>query len=85
MDRKTQDLVMFALIGLVAGYLAHLLLGGGSGLITYLISGLVGSFVGPFLLNMARVDLKIGNPLVSQVAVATIGAIVVVLLARLII
>ena len=34
MDRKTQDLVMFALIGLVAGYLAHLLLGGGSGLIT---------------------------------------------------
>lgn len=84
MDRKVQDLIVLALIGLVAGYLAHVVLGGGSGLLRYLISGLIGAIVGPFLLGLAKIDLKIGNPLVTQIAVATIGAIAVVLLAKLI-
>ena len=41
MDQKTRDLVVFALIGLVAGYLASVLVGG-SGLIRYLVSGVIG-------------------------------------------
>ena len=84
MDRKAQDLVVLALIGLVAGYLAHLLLGGGGGLIRYLISGLIGAVVGPFLLGAANINLRIGNALVSQIVTATIGAIVVVILAQFI-
>ena len=45
-DQRTRDLVVFALIGLVAGYLASVVVGG-SGLIRYLISGVIGAFVGP--------------------------------------
>lgn len=84
MDRKTQDLVVLALIGLMAGYLAHLLLGGGGGLIRYLVSGLIGAIVGPFILSAANINLRIGSALANQIVSATIGAIIVVILARFI-
>lgn len=70
-------------IGLVAGWLASIVVGGG-GLVRYIITGLIGAFVGSFLLSALGINLGIGNPLVSQILTATIGAIVIVLLARLI-
>lgn len=83
MDENTRSILIFALIGIVAGWLASILVGGG-GLVQYLVSGIIGSFVGGYLLNAASVNLGIRNPLASQIVTATIGAIVVVLLARLI-
>jgi uncharacterized membrane protein YeaQ/YmgE (transglycosylase-associated protein family) len=83
MDQRTRDLVVFALIGLVAGYLASVIVGG-SGLIRYLISGVIGAFIGPMLLSVLKIDLGIRNALAGQIVTATIGAIVVVILARLI-
>lgn len=82
-NSQIQSLIVFAVIGIVAGFLASILVGGG-GLIRYLVTGVVGAFVGGYLLNALGVNLGIRNPLVSQIATATIGAIVVVLLARLI-
>lgn len=79
----TRALVVFLLIGLVAGWLASFVVGGG-GLIKYLLSGVIGAFVGGWLLGALGVNLGISNPLVSQIVTSTIGAIVVVLLARLI-
>lgn len=76
-------IIVAILIGLVAGWLASIVVGGG-GLVRYIITGLIGAFVGSFLLSAAGINLGIGNPLVSQIVTATIGAIVVVLLARLI-
>src|SRR4028119_1257870 len=70
-------------IGAAGGWLASWLVGG-SGLIRYVITGLVGAFVGGTLLNWLGVELGIRNPLVSRIVTATIGAIVVVLLARII-
>lgn len=78
-----QSLVVICLIGIVAGFLASIIVGGG-GLIRYLITGIVGAFVGGYLLNALGVNLGIRSVLVSQIVTATIGAIVVVLLARLI-
>jgi uncharacterized membrane protein YeaQ/YmgE (transglycosylase-associated protein family) len=80
---NTQSLVVAIIIGIVAGWLASLVVGGG-GIIRYLITGLIGSFVGSYLLSALNVNLGIANPLVSQIITATIGAIVVVALARLI-
>lgn len=84
MDRQTQAIVIFLGIGIVAGFLASLLVGGG-GLIQYLISGVLGAFVGGYLLNALNVNLGIKNALASQIVTATIGAIVVVIVARLIV
>ena len=83
MNDKTQRLVVFAVIGIVAGFLASFIVGGG-GLIQYLLSGVIGAFVGGYVLNAAGVNLGISNPLAAQIATATIGAILVVLAARLI-
>ncbi len=82
-DEKTRGLVMLAVIGLIAGYLAAIVVGGG-GLIRYLVSGVIGAFVGGWLLQTFGVNLGIKNQFASQVATATLGAIVVVLVARLI-
>jgi uncharacterized membrane protein YeaQ/YmgE (transglycosylase-associated protein family) len=81
MKVDAQTLIVMAVIGIVAGWLASLVVGG-SGLITYLISGLIGAFVGGFALNAAGINLGIKNPLVSQIVTAAIGAIIVLLLAR---
>jgi uncharacterized membrane protein YeaQ/YmgE (transglycosylase-associated protein family) len=79
----TRSIIVAIVIGLVAGWLASLFVGGG-GLVRYIITGLIGAFVGSYLLSALGINLGIGNPLVSQIITATIGAIVVVLLARLV-
>jgi uncharacterized membrane protein YeaQ/YmgE (transglycosylase-associated protein family) len=70
-------------VGVVAGWLASWLVGG-SGLLQYVITGLAGSLIGGFLLERLGIDLGIRNPLAHCVATATLGAMVIVLLARLI-
>jgi uncharacterized membrane protein YeaQ/YmgE (transglycosylase-associated protein family) len=83
MDAQTRQLLIFLGIGLTAGYLASVIIGG-SGLIRYLVSGVAGAFVGPLLLSALKLDLGIRNTLVSQIVTATIGAILVVVVAKLI-
>jgi uncharacterized membrane protein YeaQ/YmgE (transglycosylase-associated protein family) len=70
-------------IGIVAGWLASWFVGG-SGLLRYVITGLVGSLVGGILLERLGIDLGIRNPLAHRIATATVGAVIVVLLARLV-
>ena len=70
-------------IGLVAGWLASWLVGG-SGLLRYLITGLVGSLIGSAILEKLGLDLGIRKPVLNDIATATLGAVVMVLLARLI-
>lgn len=84
MNNDTRALVVFLVIGLVAGFLASIVVGGG-GLVRYLLTGVIGAFVGGYLLSALNISLGIKNPLASQIVTATIGAIVVVLLARLIV
>jgi uncharacterized membrane protein YeaQ/YmgE (transglycosylase-associated protein family) len=81
---QTQQLVIWAVIGIIAGWLASVIVGGGGGLLRYLITGLIGAFVGGFVFNAAGWKLNLGNEWVDQVVVAAIGAIIVVILARLI-
>ena len=84
MDDTTRNLLVMALIGIVAGFLASIIVGGG-GLVQYLVSGVIGAFVGGWLLGALGVNLGIKNPLAAQIVTATIGAIVVVILARIIV
>jgi len=84
MKTDLQSLLVMAGIGIVAGFLASLIVGGGGGLIWYLVVGLVGAFVGGLLLGAFNLNFGIDNPVASQVVTATIGAVVVIVLARLI-
>jgi uncharacterized membrane protein YeaQ/YmgE (transglycosylase-associated protein family) len=84
MTPEITSLLIFLAIGLVAGWLASLILGGG-GLLRNLIVGVIGAFVGGWLLGAANITLPIGNALLSQIITATIGAIVVIVVARVIV
>ena len=76
-------ILIFLGIGLLAGFLASRVVGGG-GLLTYLFSGVLGSFVGGYLFSALNINLGIRNPILLQIVTSTIGAIIVVLIARLI-
>ncbi|MFK0165444.1 GlsB/YeaQ/YmgE family stress response membrane protein [Rhizobium sp. NPDC090279] len=84
MSITTEAWIVFLFIGLAAGFLASLIVGGGGGLIGCLVSGVIGAFVGGFLFHYFGISLGIENALVVEVIHATVGAIIVVLLARLI-
>ncbi len=77
-----RSLIIWALVGIVAGYLASIFVGGG-GLIRYLITGMLGAFVGGFLAGQFNIQLNLGHPLADQIVIATVGAIIVVVIARL--
>lgn len=81
MDQK--GIIAMLIIGVVAGWLASFIVGGG-GLISYLIWGVLGSVLGGILLPKIGVKIDLGNALVNQIVVATIGAIVLVLVGRMI-
>jgi uncharacterized membrane protein YeaQ/YmgE (transglycosylase-associated protein family) len=69
-------------IGLVAGWLASWLVGG-SGLIRYALTGMIGSFLGAIFLERLGIDLGLRNDLARRIATATIGAVLVIVAARL--
>ena len=81
-------LIVMVVNGLIAGWLAGLLFGGG-GLIRNLIVGIIGAFVGGTLVNynllqlpQAVTDLTNSVPYGTQILVSTIGAAIVILIAR---
>ncbi|KAB2917963.1 MAG: GlsB/YeaQ/YmgE family stress response membrane protein [Hyphomicrobiaceae bacterium] len=80
---NTQQLIIMAVVGIIAGWLASLVVGGG-GILRYLITGLIGAFVGGFVFNAAGWKLNLGNEWLEQIVIAAIGAIIIVILARLI-
>lgn len=81
MDKK--NVIIALLLGLVAGWLASLVVPGHQGLIQYLVSGVIGSFVGSFALNKAGINLGIQNEYIRDITTATIGAIIVMVLAKI--
>ena len=84
MNLNAQQLIIWAVVGIVAGWLASVVVGGG-GLLRYLITGLIGAFVGGFVFKAAGWKFNLGNEWLEQIVVAAIGAIIVVILARLLI
>jgi uncharacterized membrane protein YeaQ/YmgE (transglycosylase-associated protein family) len=84
MNIETRALVNFLLIGLIAGFIASLLVGGGGGILRYLLTGVIGAFVGGLLFEALNIDLGIRNKVASEIVTASVGAIIVVLLARFI-
>lgn len=77
--------IVMAINGMIAGWLASLLLGGG-GLIRNLFVGVIGAFLGGFLVNSGLLKLPISTGFAygDQIMVSTIGAILVIIIARIV-
>ena len=75
-------LLWFLIIGVVAGWLAgQIMKGGGYGLIGDLVLGVVGAFIGGHLLGVLGIY---AGGLIGRLITATVGAVVLVFLVRLI-
>jgi uncharacterized membrane protein YeaQ/YmgE (transglycosylase-associated protein family) len=77
------SLLWFLVVGLVAGWLAGVLVkGGGFGVIGDLVVGVIGAFLGGWLFS--TLGASAGGGLLGSIVVATVGAIVLLFLVRLV-
>lgn len=78
------DILMWLIVGLVAGVLASLVMGGtGYGLIGDIIIGIAGAFIGGWLFARLGVTAPFGG-MAGVIFTAFIGAVVLLFLLRLI-
>ncbi len=83
MHLSNQSLLVILVVGIVAGYLAgRIMEGGGFGLIGDLIVGLIGAFIGDWLLP--QLGIHLGTGIIELIVNALIGAIVLLFVLRLI-
>ena len=77
----TESLLIFVLVGVVAGFLAGVVVRGyGLGLVGNLVVGVVGAFLAGWLLPRLGVSFTVVNPIVTSIVYATIGAVVLLVL-----
>ncbi len=80
---SNQSLLVIIVVGIVAGWLAgQVMAGGGFGLIGDLVVGLIGAFIGDWLMPQLGIHLGVG--IVALIVNAFIGAVVLLLLLRLV-
>ncbi|MGC2075025.1 MAG: GlsB/YeaQ/YmgE family stress response membrane protein [Xanthobacteraceae bacterium] len=80
---SNQSLLIIIVVGIVAGWLAGKVMeGGGFGLIGDLVVGLIGAFIGDWLLPQLGIHFGVG--IIALIVNAFIGAVVLLLMLRLV-
>jgi uncharacterized membrane protein YeaQ/YmgE (transglycosylase-associated protein family) len=80
--RSRGDLIIFLVIGAVAGWLAgQIMKGGGFGLVGDIVVGVIGSLIGGWLFGV--LGIAVGG-LIGSIIAAVVGAIILIALLRLI-
>jgi len=67
------EIILFLLIGVIAGWLAEKIMKREHGLLTNLIVGAVGAFIGGFISRSLGWDT--GGGFIASIVVATLGAV----------
>ncbi|QPC90846.1 GlsB/YeaQ/YmgE family stress response membrane protein [Mesorhizobium sp. INR15] len=76
-----ESLLVFIIIGAIAGWLAGLIVSGfGFGLIGNIIVGIVGAFIAGWL--FPRIGFSIGGGILASIIHATLGAIILLVLVK---
>jgi uncharacterized membrane protein YeaQ/YmgE (transglycosylase-associated protein family) len=78
-----EEILTWLIVGLVAGVLASFVAGGGYGLLGDIVIGILGAFLGGWLFRQLGWSSPFGG-LVGTIFVAFVGAVVLLLLLRLI-
>ena len=77
------EFIWFIIVGLVAGWLAGVIMkGGGFGVVGDIVVGIIGALLGGWLFSTMGVSS--GGGLIGAIIVALIGAIILIFLLRLI-
>lgn len=70
-----EGIIIWLVIGVVAGWLASQIMRSKRGLISYALLGIVGAIVGGFLFSV--LDLGGATNLLGQIVIATVGAVLI--------
>jgi uncharacterized membrane protein YeaQ/YmgE (transglycosylase-associated protein family) len=77
------NLLWFLIVGLIAGWLAGLVMkGGGYGVVGDMIVGVIGALLGGWLFG--QLGISAGGGLIGAIIVAFIGAVILIFLLRVI-
>jgi len=80
---SSESLIVILFVGLVAGWLAgKIVRGTGFGIIGDIVVGIAGAFVASFL--FPKLGIHIGAGLISEIIYSAIGAVVLLLIVRLV-
>lgn len=83
MQLSSESLLVILLVGLIAGWLAgQIVRGTGLGLVGDMALGIVGALLGSWLLP--QLNIVLGSGLVAAIINATIGAVILLLVIKLI-
>jgi uncharacterized membrane protein YeaQ/YmgE (transglycosylase-associated protein family) len=78
-----QGLIVWLIIGAVAGWLAGLIVrGGGYGIIGDIIVGIIGSVLFGWLFGAS--GISVGSGIIGSIIAATIGAVILIVILRLV-
>jgi len=78
-----ESLIIFIIVGAIAGWLAgQLVKGFGFGLIGNIVVGIVGAFIAGWLFPF--IGLSIGGGVIASIIHATIGAVILLVIIRLV-
>lgn len=78
-----ESLIAILIVGAVAGWLAGLIVrGGGMGLLTNIVVGVLGAFVAAWVLP--AVGFSVGGGILASIIHATFGAVILLVLLRLV-
>jgi uncharacterized membrane protein YeaQ/YmgE (transglycosylase-associated protein family) len=80
---SVETLLLWIAVGLIAGWLASAVAGGGYGVIGDIVVGVVGAFLGGFIFRALHIGVPF-HGLAGTIFVAFIGAIVLLVVLRLI-
>ncbi len=82
---ETQSIIVILVLGALAGWLAGMVFqGGGLGLLGNIVVGIIGGFVGYWLLPKLGVHINTGTTWLNYVLTAAIGAVVLLALINII-
>ena len=82
MHMSGESLLVIIIVGIVAGWLAGLIVqGGGMGIVFDLIVGIVGAFIGNYV--MGALHFHLGTGMVGAIFNATVGAVILLFILRL--
>ena len=82
MNLSGESLLVILIVGIVAGWLAgQIVRGAGFGLVGDLVVGVIGAFIASLL--FPRLGIRLGTGIVSEIVYSAIGAIVLLLVVRL--
>lgn len=81
-DMSVSSIIWWLIVGLIAGFLASVVMrGGGYGIVGDILAGIVGAFIGGWLFGL--LGISAGGGILGSIIVAFVGACILIAILRL--